>query len=468
MVLDRCYGHYQFSDYFKTDLPEHWAEKRLGYLAKEERAAFVDGPFGSDLKTSDYKDDGVPLIQLNNIRDSKHLMQNMKFVTEDKKQQLIRHLAIPGDVVIAKMADPVARAALVVDDYPEYVIVADCVKFTPSLKLVDLSYLVWVINCDHVRINAELVATGTTRIRINLGELKKLKIPYPPYIEQKAIANFLDHEITKIDTLIEKQQQLIKLLKEKRQAVISYAVTKGLNPDAPMRDSGVEWLGEVPEHWDICFIKYKCQEITDGAHVSPITEDGERYFVSITDIKNGVINFDGALLTSQASFEYLIKTGCMPFAGDILFSKDGTIGQTAITPEGIEFVVASSLIIIRPNQKKVISQYLDFLLQSDVVVEQVESFVKGAALRRISIQNLLKVGGAFPPVPEQMEICLYLTKSLERYDELESRANDLIKLQQERRTALISAAVTGKIDVRNWQVPELFHSNNETIQEVAA
>jgi type I restriction enzyme S subunit len=128
MDLERSYDSYKFNDYFKTDLPKHWLEKRLGYLAKEDRAAFVDGPFGSDLKSSDYKDSGIPLIQLNNIRDSRHLIQNMKFVTEEKKQQLIRHLAIPGDVVIAKMAEPVARSAVVADDFPEYIIVADCVK----------------------------------------------------------------------------------------------------------------------------------------------------------------------------------------------------------------------------------------------------------------------------------------------------------------------------------------------------
>ena len=189
MKYQSIYENYQYNDCFKTDLPCHWLEKRLGYLAKEESTAFVDGPFGSDLKSSDYKDNGTPLIQLNNIRDSKHIMQNMKFITEEKKQSLIRHIAIPGDVVIAKMADPVARSAVVASDFSEYIIVADC-----------------------VRVNAELVSTGTTRVRINLGELKKLKIPYPPYNEQKIIANFLDHETAKIDTLIEKQQ-LIKLLK---------------------------------------------------------------------------------------------------------------------------------------------------------------------------------------------------------------------------------------------------------------
>lgn len=158
----------------------------------------------------------------------------------------------------------------------------------------------------------------------------------------------------------------------------------------------------------------------------------------------------------------------MPFVGDILFSKDGTIGQTAITPEHIEFVVASSLIIIRPNKENVTSQFLNFLLQSCMVIEQVESFVKGAALRRLSIQNLLKIVGVFPPISEQVAIATYLEKTLAKYDVFELKANDMIKFLQERRTALISAAVTGKIDVRNWQPPRSIKTNQEMLQEAIA
>ena len=139
-------------------------------------------------------------------------------------------------------------------------------------------------------------------------------------------------------------------------------MTKGLDPNVPMKDSGMKWLGEVPKHWSVSLIKYQCREITDGAHISPELENGEHLFISIRDIKEGVINFEDTLLTSEKSYQYLVHTGCKPFAGDILFSKDGTIGQTAITPSNINFVVASSLIIIRPNYFKVISEFLDLLL----------------------------------------------------------------------------------------------------------
>lgn len=325
-----------------------------------------------------------------------------------------------------------------------------CCVMPPSTILHNKFLFYWLFATRQEIIN---LSSGGGQPNVNQEKIASLRVSAPSFNAQQKIANFLDHETAKIDTLIAKQRELIKLLKEKRQAVISHAVTKGLNPNAPMRDSGVEWLGEVPAHWDVCLIKFKCNEITDGAHVSPVTEGGVHYFVSITDIKKGCINFENALLTSPQSYEYLLKTGCRPNPGDILFSKDGTIGQTAITPRGVDFVVASSLIIIRPNKEKVSPTFLDYLLRSDVVSEQVESFVKGAALRRLSIQNLLKVGGSFPPLDEQVQITEYLERALTHYDELESNAIATIGLMQERRTALISAAVTGKIDVRDWQPP---------------
>lgn len=207
------------------DIPAHWEEKKLGQISLEDKTAFVDGPFGSDLKSSDYQDEGIPLIQLNNIRDNVHVIRNMKFITEEKKQQLIRHLAVPNDVVIAKMAEPVARAALVSDQYDEYIIVADCVKLSPNTELIGLDFLIWAINCDAVRISAEMVATGTTRIRVNLGELKKLKIPYPPLKEQRQISYHLKNKTSKMDLIISKAESAITLMQERRTAVISAAVT---------------------------------------------------------------------------------------------------------------------------------------------------------------------------------------------------------------------------------------------------
>lgn len=438
MQLGARYKKYKFNDYFNTDLPSHWMEKRLGYLAKEDRAAFVDGPFGSDLKSSDYKDSGVPLIQLNNIRDSKHLMQNMKFVTEDKKQQLIRHLAIPGDIVIAKMADPVARAAVVVESYPEYVIVADCVKLTPNLDLVNRSFLVWAINCDYVRINAELVSTGTTRVRVNLGELKKLKIPYPPSEEQEKIANFLDHETAKIDTLIEKQQQLIALLKEKRQAVISHAVTKGLNANAPMRDSGVEWLGEVPEHWVVSRVKFEYENL-DGRRIPLSTE--ERSY-------------------KQGEYPYYGATAVIDYVDDYIFDEDLVL----VSEDGANLLMRSYPIAFPAYGKYWVNNHAHILKPRDnntefwaevVEVRDLTPYISGSAQPKFTSEALKNLIIAVPLAKDEVnEIAFYIKEQKEKYSLLIGKAKDSITLMQERRTALISAAVTGKIDVRNWSTPE--------------
>jgi type I restriction enzyme S subunit len=274
------------------------------------------------------------------------------------------------------------------------------------------------------------------------------KLPVPSPAEQVAIATFLDRETAKIDGLVDEQKRLIDLLKEKRQAVISHAVTKGLNPNAPTKGSGVEWLGEVPAHWEVTAIKRFCEEITDGAHVSPETEKGVFCFVSTKDIGNDSIDFDGCLRTSDESYSLMVRSGCQPRMGDVLFSKDGTIGRTVVVREDRAFVVASSLIIIRPNISVLTSEFLNYLCQSSEVAGQVEGFVKGAGLPRLSIQNLLKIIGVFPSLQEQAAIARFLDVETSKTDALIAEAELAEELLKERRTALISAAVTGKIDVR--------------------
>lgn len=292
------------------------------------------------------------------------------------------------------------------------------------------------------------VATGSTYLAVTVADVGDTKLVAPPVAEQRAIAAFLDRETTKIDALVEAQERLIALLKEKRQAVIFHAVTKGLDPSAPMKDSGVEWLGQVPAHWEVTALKRLCTLITDGAHISPETENGVYCFVSTRDVSQAGIDFDGCLRTSEASYEYLYRTGCQPEVGDVLFSKDGTIGRTVVVREHRDFVVASSLIIIRPNREVLDAEFLDFLCQSDAIQDQVESFVKGAGLPRLSIANLMRVIGIFPPIHEQRLIATSLAGTSVRFTALIAEAEAAIALLQERRAALISAAVTGKIDVR--------------------
>ncbi|EKO3450382.1 restriction endonuclease subunit S [Vibrio fluvialis] len=431
------YESYVFNNYFGIELPEHWDEKRLGYLASNDKNAFVDGPFGSDLKTNDYKEDGIPLIQLNNIRDGKHILRNFKYVTEQKKNELSRHIARPRDIVLAKMAEPVARSAIVSEQFDEYVIVADCVKMTPDSQKIDLNFLNWAINSEVVKTQAELVSTGTTRIRISLGELKKLKVPYPSHGEQTQIANFLDHETAKIDTLIEKQQQLIKLLKEKRQAVISHAVTKGLNPQAPMKDSGVEWLGEVPEHWEVKAIKFTFtsldyRRIPLSGEVRGMRSGEYRYYGA-----SGVIDYIDAYIFDEST---------------VLVGEDGANLLNRNTPLAFsahgKYWVNNHAHILKP-----IDDLADYWAEVIEIID-IAPIVSGSAQPKLTAEALNNLTIAFPPtLEERQQIDVFIKNTKAAFEALSAKASSQVLLLKERRTALISAAVTGKIDVRNWQAP---------------
>jgi type I restriction enzyme, S subunit len=469
MAFSAVYDSFKYSACFDTELPVHWVEKRLGYLAEENTTSFVDGPFGSDLKTSDYKGEGIPLIQLNNIRDGKHLIQSLKFISPSKKDQLIRHVAKPGDVVIAKMADPVARSAEVINHYSEYVIVADCVKMTPDVKVVDLSFLVWAINSDYVRINAELVSTGTTRIRVNLGELKKLKIPFPPLVEQTQIANFLDHETAKIDTLIDKQQQLIALLKEKRQAVISHAVTKGLNPDAPMKDSGVEWLGEVPKKWTVVSLKHLVSQ-NCGIQMGPFGgmlkdleshETGYKLYGQENTI-SGDFSQGGRWISLQ---RYEDLSNYVLSKGDIVLTRKGSLGKARLVEElPVPGIIDSDTIRVRVNSSLLSRHYLSLLMhEAHYIAEQITRTQRGSVLPGLNTEAISNLKVLLPAsIDEQNELVTQVAEIITYYRQSLEKCLLKCDLLAERRTALISAAVTGKIDVRNWQPPIETQANKDT------
>lgn len=206
------------------EIPEHWSILPLKYIASEKKNSFVDGPFGSDLKNEEYVDSGVPVIQLNNIKNGKLRINNMNYVSEEKSEQLRRHTAYPDDLVIAKMASPIARSAVVPNMFQKYVIVADCIK----LKLKENysnAYINYAMNTPFTIAQAKAFANGTTRSRVNLGIIKNLKVPIPHFEEQKEIVSYLEGKISEMDNVIKSVEKQISKLKEYRQALIYEAVT---------------------------------------------------------------------------------------------------------------------------------------------------------------------------------------------------------------------------------------------------
>ena len=425
------------------EVPMHWNVKRLKQTCNV---------FPSNVDKKSY--DGETPVLLCNYTDVYYndtIVGGPDFMAATATQEQIAKFTLrAGDTIITKdseTADDIAIAAYVPADLPGVICGYHLSMIRPT-KDADGAFVKRLFDSTYVKSCVAVRANGLTRVGLGQYEIDNLDLPFPPITEQTQIAAFLDRETAKIDALVAEQRRLMALLKEKRQAVISHAVTRGLNLHAPLKPSGIEWLGDVPEHWDVSAIKRYADKITDGAHVSPETETGVFHFVSTKDVGTDFIDFENCLLTSAQSYEAMVKTGCRPEVGDVLFSKDGTIGRTVAIREDRDFVVASSLIIIRPTAIILNSDFLNWLCQSQGIANQVECFVKGAGLPRLSIQNLTKVVGCFPPPIEQMEISAYLNAESAKFDTLTTEAQRAIDLLQERRTALISAAVTGQIDVR--------------------
>ncbi len=225
------------------------------------------------------------------------------------------------------------------------------------------------------------------------------------------------------------------------------ASLRRFKPYPAYKDSDVEWLGEIPAHWNEKRVHQASSRVTDGAHISPDTSSPDFPFVSTVDIKGGTIDFDSCLRTSASSYAYMKRTGCTPQRGDVLFSKDGTVGLTALVTVDREFAVASSLVIISPDAKQIDSRWLGYWLNSAVVRDTVDLLLSGAALRRISVAKVGRLPLLLPPrLDEQRAIAAFLDRETAKIDALASKKEQLIELLQEKRTALITRAVTKGLD----------------------
>ena len=301
-----------------------------------------------------------------------------------------------------------------------------------------------------------------TQLNLNTDTVGDIKIALPKSVlDIQQVINFLDHETAKIDNLIAKQEKLIELLKEKRQAVISHAVTKGLNPNVQMKDSGVEWLGEVPEHWVVKSYRHASRiyrgKFGHRPRNDPAFYDGDYPFIQTGDVARA-----GKYITSysQTLNEKGKDVSQLFPKGTLMMAIAANIGDLAIL--GFEAYAPDSVVGFKPNQQI----DLEFLRYSFMAaLPALEQTSTQSTQANLNVERIGAVHGVFPSFEEQREIVNHLDELLDKYNIIEKEMNKAINLLQERRTALISAAVTGKIDVRHWQHP---NQKNEADVELSA
>lgn len=448
-----AYDDYQCTDFeWMGKIPSSWDIKRIGH-----HADFITGfAFKSEFFSFEQ---GIKLVRGDNVTEGMlrwgDKTRYWAEVTKDIEQYLLKD----KDILIGMDGSKVGKNYTVVQESDLPLLLVQRVARLRADEGLDYRFLAYLIGSELFRIWVALVKTDPAIPHISPADIRGFPLPYPSGQEQEKIANFLDHETAKIDTLIEKQQQLIQLLKEKRQAVISHAVTKGLNPNAKMRDSGVEWLGEVPEHWEVSKFGYISMVVRGGSPRpagDPALFNGDYSpWVTVAEITKD----DEVYLAKTETF--LTKKGseqCRVFSsGTLLISNSGaTLG----VPKILSIDANANDGVVGFENLELDHEFSYFYL-STLTDDLRERIKQGSGQPNLNTDIVKNIAVPVPPKNEVSEIVALIQDTRKKYANLMSRATAGIELLQERRTALISAAVTGKIDVRDWVAPPASPTNKE-------
>lgn len=376
---------------------------------------------------------------------------DLAFMAATAKPEEIEKFTLQvGDVVFTKdseTSDDIGIAALITQELPGVVCGYHLSIARPHPNAYG-PFIKRFFDSMSAKAYFEVNANGLTRVGLGQYAIDNLPLPLPPLPEQRAIAGFLDRETAKIDALVAEQRRLIDLLREKRQAVISHAVTRGLNPKAPLKPSGIDWLGDVPEGWEVVRLKSVLAEpLKYGANEAAADDDPDQpRFVRITDIDGrGRLREDTFRSLPYATAEqYLLE------AGDILLARSGaTVGKSFLYSAAWgQCCYAGYLIRARPKKSKVLPDFLYLYAQSDFYWQYLGSNQIQSTIQNFNAEKYSNLWLPLPPISDQAAIVAKMKDGAATFDTLTATADSAITLLQERRAALISAAVTGKIDVR--------------------
>ena len=423
-----------------AQIPEHWSDGRL----KDVLAASVtDGPH----TTPEFLADGVPFLSVDAIQNGELVLEGSRFISADDHTEFRRKAApMYNDLLMGKAASTgkIARVKTEV----EFSIWSPLALIRIDKKKASPSYIEYALKSTSVQAEIDNYCTANTQKNIGMVDIPKLRIVRPPLVEQRQIADYLDAHAGKIDELIEKQERLIETLAERRQAVISHAVTKGLDPNAPMKDSGVDWLGEAPFSWPIVKVGY-AYSVTVGKmlNAGQVPEDGEvvPYLraaniqpegLDLREVKQMIVSAADSRSLELCRNDVVVVEG------------GGGYGRSDVLRDDLPgWVFQNHVLRVRPRRGDS-SDFFNYLMKTINSNGHVASLSNHATIPSISSEKLASVRLGLPEVAVQNSIVVHLDRETAQIDALSAKAREMICILKERRQALISAAVTGKIDVR--------------------
>jgi type I restriction enzyme S subunit len=430
------------------EIPEHWKV----YPFKRLFSTIYRYPtyFGIE-----YANDGVKEIRGEAIGTDGRIivLEDQRFIPKELSDKFYRTILEEGDLVMS-VRGTMGKIAYVDCRFAGANITANLLRLSPRPDLVNGQYLVKVIGSTYFDRQLDRQAPQTTIKTITMPQLAVIPIALPPKAEQLLTSSFLDHETAKIDALIAKKERLIELLQEKRTALITQAVTKGLDPNVPMKDSGVEWLGKIPAHWECLTLSRVSLARCDGPFGSGLKS--EHYSVSgvrVVRLQNiGSAEFcdtDRAYINEEYGSQ-LGDHSVLP--GDLLIAGLGDdahpVGRACVAPEYIvPAMVKADCFRFRLEVRLLIARFAAYQL-SATAAASAGALSTGATRSRLNLAAMATRKVALPPLREQAAIVSVLDRGCDENYALIAKIREAIERLKEYRTALISAAVTGKIDVR--------------------
>jgi type I restriction enzyme S subunit len=417
--------------------PRHWRIKRL--------------KFSTDLINSkvSVQESSLPYLGLEHIES----WTGRKIDGEISNSEGLASAFVADDVLFGKLRPYLAKVHLA--QQPGLISSeALVVRAKDELHAEFLKY--YMLSRDFINI-VDSSTYGSKMPRASWDFIGNLPVLLPEVEEQQAIARFLDFKTAQIDALIAKKQTLLDKLAEKRTALISHAVTKGLDPSVPMKDSTLAWLGKVPAHWKVIPIKFSLEiPITDGPHSTPQFYDEGIPFLSAESVKNDQLDFSRMRGYISEDDHALFSKKYKPKFGDVYMVMSGaTTGAVARVETHVEFNIWSPLAVLRPHPEKSLTDYLFYVLKSKPFFYSVELSWSYGTQQNIGMGVISNIRMALPPLDEQKQICQYLEPLLQKIEGQKSKVDSVIGRLQEYRSALITNAVTGKIDIRGFQIPQV-------------
>ena len=418
------------------EIPAHWRLKRLKYFS-----SINDEALGEDTDP----DLEVSYVDIGSVDAIEGIVEKERFVfanAPSRARRVVRH----GDIIVSTVRTYLRAIAPIIDPEPGLIVSTGFAVVRPGREL-DSSFASYALQAPYFVDRVVANSVGVSYPAINASEMARFAVATPDVGEQRAIAAFLDRETEKIDTLVAKKERLIELLEEKRTALITRAVTKGLDPNAPMKDAGVEWLDDIPAHWEVVKLKYLCSVVKDGLHLTPPKVEQGIPFLSTQHIRNRRIDLDTATFISEEDY----RRGhpkVRPEAGDVLITLVGSIGFAAILrSKHVPLSFTRHVGYVRPR-KDLLAKYLVNYTESDPFKTFIDLEVSQVAQPSIYLSSLAEHRIPAAPQSEQKQILAILSEETGKLDRLIAKIREGIDRLREFRTALISAAVTGKIDVR--------------------